>query len=285
MGGNILDIMAEQYPSFTKLGKQLIDYCRAHAAEVAYLPISTLSKESGVSEATITRFCRQLGLRGYHEFKLELAKAGSITDLGDDAGSVTSFSSEDSPDFLFRKLYNLQVTALTETLAELNAEAVSKAASLLLHASHVYCMGSGGSMVTAKEAWARFITVTNQFVAITDSHMQIITAALATEQDVLLFFSYSGATQNMEDLFTTARERHVPIILITHVPNSLAAKLADVVLVCGCKESPLQTGSIAAKISQMFVIECLFYAYCQMDPYRTSEARNLTAKAVAKKLL
>ena len=158
MAGNILDIMAEQYPSFTKLGKRLTDYCRAHAAQVAYLPISTLSKESGVSEATITRFCRQLGLRGYNEFKLELAKAGSVTDLGEEVGSVTSFSSEDSLEVLFRKLYNLQEIALTETLSALDAEAVSRAADLLHHASHVYCMGSGGSMVTAKEAWARFIT-------------------------------------------------------------------------------------------------------------------------------
>ena len=43
-------------------------------------------------------------------------------------------------------------------------------------------------MVMAMEAWARFSTASSRFIQITDSHMQIMATALATEKDVILVF-------------------------------------------------------------------------------------------------
>ena len=282
---NILVSMTEKYNSFTRLGKQLADYCFDHTREVEYLSITSLAELSGVSEATITRFCRQLGLRGYNEFKLALAKTDHLTDMGDSSDAPNGLTSEDSLDSIFQKLYSQQTVSLTESLNALNAQAVSRAADILSEANRVYCFGSGGSMVIAMEAWARFSTVTNQFIHIADSHMQALAASLCTSGDAILFFSYSGATRELEDVFQIARKAGVPLILVTHYPNTPAAEMADVTLLCGGNESPLQSGSIAAKIGQMFVIECLYYAYCRKNPERTSLSRAATAQAVASKLL
>ena len=74
-------------------------------------------------------------------------------------------------------------------------------------------------MVTAKEAWALFATVTPKFIHIEDSHMQTIATALLTPGDVILFFSYSGSTRDMQEVLDLAKERHIPIVLITHFVN------------------------------------------------------------------
>ena len=71
----------------------------------------------------------------------------------------------------------------------------------------------------AMEAWARFSTATSRFIHISDSHMQAMQIALATSKDVILFFSYSGSTKDMEDIMNIAKARGIPIILITHFPN------------------------------------------------------------------
>ena len=91
--------------------------------------------------------------------------------------------------------------------------------------------------------------------------MQIMNTALATSRDVLLVFSYSGSTKDMEDTLQIAREHGVSIILVTHYPNSRAAQFADVVLLCGYNEGPLQSGSIPAKVGQLLLIDCLFYGF------------------------
>ena len=253
MASNILESITAQYHSLTRSGKKLADYIFAHTGEAQYFSISTLAENSGVSEASITRFCHGLGLAGYNDFKLALAKTDHVTDMGE---------LSDSPQGI-----------------------ASKAVDLLVQADRVFCFGNGGSMVMAMEAWARFSTATSRFVHVSDSHMQIMNTALATSRDVLLVFSYSGSTKDMEDTLQIAREHGVSIILVTHYPNSRAAQFADVVLLCGYNEGPLQSGSIPAKVGQLLLIDCLFYGFCRRNPEASAAARSATAEAVARKML
>ena len=85
MTGNILESITAQYHSLTRSGKKLADYIFAHTGEAQYFSISTLAENSGVSEASITRFCHGLGLAGYNDFKLALAKASGAP-AADDEG-------------------------------------------------------------------------------------------------------------------------------------------------------------------------------------------------------
>lgn len=285
MSNNILESITEQYHSLTRSGKKLADYIFANTSATQYLSISALAENSGVSEASITRFCHSLGLSGYNDFKLALAKADRVTDLGDPSDSPQTITSEDSLDNIFYKLHSAHISSLNETLEMLDEKEISKAVDLLSFADRVYCFGQGGSMVMAMEAWARFSTASSRFIHIADSHMQAMTTALATERDVILFFSYSGSTKDMEDIMGIAQNRKIPIILITHFPKSRAAEFADVILLCGYNESPLQSGSVAAKVGQLFLIECLFYGFCKRNPELCAAARTSTAEAITKKLL
>lgn len=285
MAGNILESITAQYHSLTRSGKKLADYIFAHTGEAQYFSISTLAENSGVSEASITRFCHGLGLAGYNDFKLALAKTDHVTDMGELSDSPQGIASEDSLNTIFQKIHKASVLSLNETLELLNEDAINKAVDLLVQADRVFCFGNGGSMVMAMEAWARFSTATSLFVHVSDSHMQIMNTALATSRDVLLVFSYSGSTKDMEDTLQIAREHGVSIILVTHYPNSRAAQFADVVLLCGYNEGPLQSGSIPAKVGQLLLIDCLFYGFCRRNPEASAAARSATAEAVARKML
>ena len=281
MAGNILESITAQYHSLTRSGKKLADYIFAHTGEAQYFSISTLAENSGVSEASITRFCHGLGLAGYNDFKLALAKTDHVTDMGELSDSPQGIASEDSLNTIFQKIHKASVLSLNETLELLDEDAINKAVDLLVQADRVFCFGNGGSM----EAWARFSTATSRFVHVSDSHMQIMNTALATSRDVLLVFSYSGSTKDMEDTLQIAREHGVSIILVTHYPNSRAAQFADVVLLCGYNEGPLQSGSIPAKVGQLLLIDCLFYGFCRRNPEASAAARSATAEAVARKML
>ena len=285
MASNILESITAQYHSLTRSGKKLADYIFAHTGEAQYFSISTLAENSGVSEASITRFCHGLGLAGYNDFKLALAKTDHVTDMGELSDSPQGIASEDSLNAIFQKIHKASVLSLNETLELLNEDAINKAVDLLVQADRVFCFGNGGSMVMAMEAWARFSTATSRFVHVSDSHMQIMNTALATSRDVLLVFSYSGSTKDMEDTLQIAREHGVSIILVTHYPNSRAAQFADVVLLCGYNEGPLQSGSIPAKVGQLLLIDCLFYGFCRRNPEASAAARSATAEAVARKML
>lgn len=285
MTTNVLEAITEKYHSLTRSGKKLADYIFAHTTESQYLSITSLAENCDVSEATITRFCRALGYPSYNAFKLALAQADHVTDLGDPTDCNEPITSKDSTDTMCRKVHAANIAALNETLELLDEGSLMNASRLLASSEKVYCFGHGGSSIMAMEAWARFSTAASNFIHITDSHMQAMAIALATPKDAILFFSYSGSTKDMEDIFNVAQERKVPIILITHFPKSRAAEFAQIILQCGYNESPLQSGSISAKVGQLFLIDCLFYGFCRQNPELRAAARSSTAKAIANKLL
>ncbi|MCD8021430.1 MAG: MurR/RpiR family transcriptional regulator, partial [Lachnospiraceae bacterium] len=213
MAGTILDTITEQYNTLTRSGKKLANYLFSNAGEAQYLSITSLAENCGVSEASITRFCRSLGLSGYNELKLDLAKTVYVSDSPEN-----KIADGDSPaNFLettCKKLRDSYMVSLNDTIAQIDPNAFERAADLLYHARNVYCFGQGGSMVIAMEAWALFGTISPKFVHIADSHVQMMTTSLCTSEDVILFFSYSGNTREGRDRRHNASGHSVPVILV-----------------------------------------------------------------------
>ena len=83
MQNTILDSISSSYSSMTRSAKKLSDYIFNNRSSVQYMSITSLAEAAGVSEATITRFCRTLGLAGYNELKLALALAQAGTAKGE----------------------------------------------------------------------------------------------------------------------------------------------------------------------------------------------------------
>lgn len=285
MPGDVIQELAHQYEKLTKSSKKVADYVFAHHRDPQFMSITSLAEECGVAEATIFRFCKTLGFKGYNEFKLALAKAQGEAGGIQPGGAYGAVKAQDTLDEVYQKVYNSHVEVLTQTLSTLRPEEVEKAAGYLQAADRVFCFGQGGSLILAMEAWARFSTVAPNFYCIEDSHMQAISAALLTERDVVLFCSYSGATKDMEAVLRPARERGAKIVLLTRFAKSPAAAYADAVLQCSASEGPLQMGSVAAKVALLFVVDVLFSDYCRRAPAQTMANQEATTAALASKML
>jgi DNA-binding MurR/RpiR family transcriptional regulator len=97
--------------------------------------------------------------------------------------------------------------------------------------------------------------------------------------DIIILFSYSGATTSGVQILELAKQRGVKTVLVTRYNKSPAAKLADEVLLCGSNEGPFQFGSVAAKIAQLVVVDVLFQEYFNRN--RESCEENIQSIASA----
>lgn len=282
---SVFEIISGQYFQLTNSEKKVADYVLGHRIDAQYMSISELAEECGVADATISRFCRRLGLTGYNSFKLELAKASMANRGGHAVSDTASVDSGNRFMDSCKKLRNENVAALDQTMRLLEPKQVARAADLLQNAKRVVCMGQGGSMVLAQEAWTIFSTISPKFSFVPDSHLQINTLALMGENDVVLFFSYSGSTRDLQDILEVAKQRSVKIILISRFPKSPGGQSADVVLQCGANEGPLQAGSVTARIAQLFVLDVLYQELCLRDPEGVDERRAEIAEAATCKHL
>ena len=84
---DIFETISSQYFQLTNSEKKVADYVLAHRMDAQYMSISELAEECAVADATISRFCRRLGLGGYNTFKLELAKASMAAHSARRAGT------------------------------------------------------------------------------------------------------------------------------------------------------------------------------------------------------
>ena len=281
---NIFEIISAEYYVFTPSEKKIADFILANQDGLAYLSIGQLAAGAAVAEATVSRFCRRLGFRNFVEFKLTAANTALRFKPANNPLSG-QIERADTVEDICRKLYSAEVDALAQTMEVLDATEVVRAADLLENARRVLFMGQGGSMLLAQEAAHLFSTVGNHFIPVIDSHMQAIAAAMMEQGDVILFFSYSGSTRAMMETLKLAKERGGRVILVTRFPKSPGAELSDIVLQCGANENPLQSGSIAARIAQMYLVDVLFSEYSRRDLRRTRENRARIAEALAKKHL
>lgn len=275
--------IGSEYYTFTAAEKKLADFILAAQDTASHMSISELASACSVADATVSRFCRRLGYRGYQDFKFAINSA-ILTRMSDNPLSG-EISNTDSLEAISQKLLAANSLAMTQTLEVLSMEAIREAAVMLRNAPSVLCMGQGGSMIIAQEAAHLFSTVSNKFRPVSDAHLQAMSAAMMQRSDVILFFSYSGSTLAMLDTLKVARDQGGKVILVTRFPNSPGAAQANVVLQCGANENPLQSGSIPARIAQMYLLDILFSEYTRKNLDEAKESRNRIAQALALKHL
>lgn len=272
---DILERIHASYYQLTATERKVADFVLAQHAQVQFMSITQLADECGTAEATISRFCRNLKFKGFNAFKLELARHSTPT--------TAVKNHEQATDTLVGRsleVGRLANDAVYQTITLVEPHQIETAIQLFQDASRVLCFGAGGSMLMAQEFAHLFSTVTGKFQAIFDSHRQMSAVATAGRDDVVVLFSYSGATKNGLQLLELAQSRGIKTILVTRFSKSPAASLADVVLRCGSNEGPFQFGSVPAKIAQLIVMDVLFQEYC----YRNRDVCEDNIQSIASAL-
>ena len=282
MGKDIIALMLQEYECFTRSERKIADYVLEHQEETQYISITDLSAQCGVAVSTVSLFCRKLKLAGFNDFKLELARAAlpARAALSEPGSEITA---GDSAASVMGKVLSAVQDTLNNAYHMLSKTAVTRAVDLLREAGQVICLGQGNHSVVALAAWAQFSTTSPKFKTIQDSHMQAVALSTLSSQDVVLYFSHSGATHEVLEAAEIIRRREARLILVTRYLNSPASAYADTVLLCGPNEQPFQFGSSSALIAQLYTVEVLLSEFVRRDPEGAQRNRQSVGKALTQK--
>ena len=274
--------MLQEYENFTRSERKIADYVLEHPKETQYISITDLSAECEVAVSTVSLFCRKLKLAGFNDFKLELARAAlpEGSNMSQLTGAVLP---GDTAGVVMGKVLHTMQEELNNAYQMLSASSVTRAVDLLRAAGQVVCLGQGNHSVVALAAWAQFSTTSPKFKTIQDSHMQTVVLSTLRREDVVLYFSHSGATHEVLEAAELIRGRGASLILVTRYLNSPASAYADTVLLCGPNEQPFQFGSSAALIAQLYVVEVLLSEFIRRDPDQAERSRQSVGKALTQK--
>jgi DNA-binding MurR/RpiR family transcriptional regulator len=275
-GGNLETLIHSYYPAMTRSEQKVADFVLRHLDQIVYHSVTELSEEADVGETTVLRFCRKIGMKGYQEFKLTLAK--DLANRQDHEGR------ENVSTGFMEEICNNTIGSIRNTFSMIDEKALATAIQKLDTARSVHFFGVGTSGLTALDAKNRFIRIGKHVDAVTDSHFQSMTAATLSDKDVVVGISVSGSTHDTLNSLKIAKENGAFVIAITYYLRSPITKLADIVLPGGEKESPLEGGSLAAKISQLYVIDLLCTGLALEHIDESIKMKEKTARSVVNKI-
>ena len=284
MQGDFITSIKSAYNQFTKAEKKVADYILANPRDVLLMSITDLAEACEVGDTSVFRFCKTMDLKGYQEFKMMLSLSISKGQEQVDQFTGNNISMEDSFGELARKVLNTNINALNETFSMIREEYIERAITLIHGARKVFFFGVGASMLTAMKAMNKFMRIENKVFCIQDSHMQAMAAATMDERDVAVVFSYSGATKDTIHVAEVAKRAGARIICITRFVKSPLSSHADVTLLSGANEGPLQGGSTSAEISQLFLVDLIYTEYYRRYFEQCSVNNEKTSGSVLEKL-
>ena len=120
------------HPSMGPAEKRIADYILNNSLQAAELSISELAKACGCGDATVVRFARRLGLEGYQELRIRLAR-----DVSALSRISTEIQKEDSCFEIFQKRIFDIAASLYNTEAVLDPQALEQAAKTIMHAQRI----------------------------------------------------------------------------------------------------------------------------------------------------
>ncbi len=283
MQGDFLVKMRTAYNQFTRAEKKVADYILQNPKEVLFMSITDLAEACHVGDTSVFRFCKSMDLKGYQEFKMVLSLS-----LNEEEKISNRFSGDislnDTFQELAQKVLNINVNALTETYALLDGEVFSQAIDCLHQADRIVFFGVGASILTALKATNKFLRIEPKVYCIQDSHMQAMAASMMKPGEVAVVFSYSGSTKDTIHVARTAREAGAKVICITRFSKSPLTAYADLILLSGANEGPLQGGSTSGEISQLFLVDLMYTEYYRRYFDVCSKNNEKTAGSVLEKL-
>ncbi|WP_110250776.1 MurR/RpiR family transcriptional regulator [Streptohalobacillus salinus] len=228
---------------YTKSETKIYQYLITHLEQVIYQSLTELSEQTGVAEATTLRFFKKIGYQGFQAFKLALAKEQTTeTHASDD---YVRHVHDNMIDVIQKSLHLVDRNTLEEVIDVIDAK------------TDVTVFAIGASAIAALDLQNRLMRIGKNITVITDSHTQIMRATSATNATVVIAISISGSTKEIIETTQIAKAKGATIIALTSYLKSPLTKHSDYVLLSNAKESPLDRGSLTAKVAQLYLIDLI----------------------------
>ncbi|MFG2461800.1 MurR/RpiR family transcriptional regulator [Streptomyces sp. NPDC048523] len=260
--------------SLRKVGELILE----DPAAVTHCSAAELGRRTGTSQATVTRFCRAVGLDSYQHLLIELAQErgrGEVSDWGS-AEIGPDISPDDTLERVVQVVGSADLRAIQQTIERIDLDSLERAAQAVAKARRIDVYGVGGSGAVAQETETRLFRIGCQVRGWTEVHGAATSAALLTPADVAIGISHSGATRETLEPLEMAKERGATTIAITTDPRSPLARAADIRLISSTSETSFRTGSIGGRHSVLMIIDCLYVRVGQVAYQRASASLALT---------
>lgn len=197
---SLLPMIVDSYDSFTSVEKAIADYFLSNN-EKADFSSKAMKERLFVSEASLSRFAKKLGFKGYREFIYRYEDG---------------FFEENKPtSFEFQDVLDIYQSLLKETTNYVDEKQIKSFCEMLSEARHVIVLGIGSSGLAAKEMKFRFMRLGVMMEALERSDEMKMQSVILGDDSLVIGISLSGRKEEVIFSLKKASQGGAKTVLIT----------------------------------------------------------------------
>ena len=285
----MLDRIRASLPALPPAEQRVAKLVLADPRSFSNLPVGELAERARVSKPTVVRFCRSVGYDGLADFKRKLA--GSVNEGVPFVHRAVD--EDDKSDDVIVKVIDNAVSALLKYRNDATTHSFERAISALASAAHsgrrIEFYGVGNSGIVAQDAQHKFFRLGVNTAAVSDGHIQVMSATMLRPGDCAVIISNSGRSRDLLDAAEIARKKGATTILITASGSPLAQTAqgsTHILLGVDHPEDYDRYSPMVSRLLHLMVIDILTTAVAlrlpgELRPMLQEIKRNLRAKRYA----
>jgi len=237
--------------------RKIADYILKKRRQVVYMNIIELAERSKSSQSAVVRLCKSLGVPGFQELKIMLAR-----DVFSDNSEGTEIVEDQNPHLQSLEIIDNVIKSLFESIEDLHTSIditmLESAASLIENAVYIHLFGLGTSSIVALDFYHKLNRLGYRCSYIQDLHLQLSASCALGVGTVGIFVSYSGETKEIIRAARQVLSGGGKIISLTKKGVNSLSNIADVRLTVPVSESMMRQGASSSRIAQLAIVDMIF---------------------------
>ena len=261
MEGSVINQICASMDSFFDTEKKIGDYIVRNPKKVVDMTVGELAKECGVSEASVSRFCKRIELKGFHHLKISLAR--ELVDAKDD-GEISGHISVDDMEGSLRGILSNKMEELRQTVAMMDREKLKKILDVINNADTVLMAAVGNTIPVAMDGAYKLNQIGIRAMSTPIWETELGYSYNLTDKDIVVAISNSGESTGVIQILEAAKSRGAVAISITNNARSSVAELSTYHITTATREKLFLDGYCFSRVSATMVIEIIYLLLASM---------------------
>lgn len=261
MEGSVINQICASMDSFFDTEKKIGDYIVRNPKKVVDMTVGELAKECGVSEASVSRFCKRIELKGFHHLKISLAR--ELVDAKD-GGEISGHISVDDMEGSLRGILSNKMEELRQTVAMIDSEELKKILDVINNADTVFMAAVGNTIPVAMDGAYKLNQIGIRAMSTPIWETELGYSYNLTDKDVVVAISNSGESTGVIQILEAAKSRGAVAISITNNVRSSVAELSTYHITTATREKLFLDGYSFSRVSATMVIEIIYLLLASM---------------------
>ena len=261
MEGSVINQICASMDSFFDTEKKIGDYIVRNPKKVVDMTVGELAKECGVSEASVSRFCKRIELKGFHHLKISLAR--ELVDAKDD-GEISGHISVDDMEGSLRGILSNKMEELRQTVAMIDSEELKKILDVINNADTVLMAAVGNTIPVAMDGAYKLTQIGIRPMSTPIWETELGYSYNLPDKDVVGAISNSGESTGVIQILEAAKSRGAVAISITNNARSSVAELSTYHITTATREKLFLDGYCFSRVSATMVIEIIYLLLASM---------------------